>query len=409
MALTSVRSRILITALLLALPMIASAEQQTMLTLNNRTEQAQWNTIGLPHVSLLPNGIHIQTNSQKGTLSRPLSLSHGVDVVTVYYTSPRGASLSFIWQSKGSAAGTYLQIPVTLKPSSSSTSIIVDMSAIGGWDPHASAIGFQLPPDTDIVFHGIELQGWSVAEKLSEAVKCFWTFDGLTAHSINFFWGPLLCSTPVSRTALFHNQPPIAHSGMRTIYALLAVGVLIITFRAWRKRDEHLPGRILAGSAALFFVCWIFLDIRMSAELIATWTYDVRSYLLQPVGKRTFRKINFLSDFALASRGIVADQPRYVFLAPTTDTFMNFMRYQTYPSEPVGPAGGSGASLWLVYERPDLQFSTDGRIVEKGVPISPVGQIVHEFMNGTFIFRVTPPQPATGNVPPVPSSSKNKP
>ncbi|MFA5273246.1 MAG: hypothetical protein WC353_03735 [Candidatus Peribacter sp.] len=385
---------LLFAALLLTLPIAARATQQTMLNLGDSAEQAQWNTVGLPPVTTLANGIHLST-TRKGTLVRSLALPHGIDVVTVYYTSPQGASLSFVWRSAGSPAGRYRQIPVTLKPGTVSTSIIVDMSAIGGWDPHASAIGFQIPAGTDITFHGIELRGWSVAEKFIEAAKCFWTFDGLKAHSINFFWGPLLCSTPVSRMSLFRNQPPVARSGMRVIYALLGLGMAVIAFRAWRRRDGAFRRRMLAGSAALFLVCWIALDVRMGAEFIATWTYDVRSYLLEPVGKRTFRSINFLPDFAASARSVLAGQPRYVLLAPTQNTFMNFMRYQTYPSLPVSPADGSGTTVWLAYERPDLSFSIDGRIVQNGAPISPVGQITHEFMQGTFIFRVTPPAPAT--------------
>ncbi|OIO53481.1 hypothetical protein AUJ46_04750 [Candidatus Peregrinibacteria bacterium CG1_02_54_53] len=387
------RSLLLATALL-ALPAIASAEQQTVLNLADQTEQAQWNTIGLASVAPLSNGIHIVTGNT-GTLSRPLTLPYGIDVVTLHYTSPRGASLAFIWHSQGDPSEKYLQIPITLQPSRTSTSIVVDLSAVGGWDPHAAAIGFQLQPGTDIILHDLELQGWSVRESLVEAVKCFWTFDGLKAHSINFFWGPLLCSTPVSRENLYRHQPPIAHSAMRVVYALLLVSTAIIAFRAWRKHDGNVRKRILAGSAALILVFWIVLDIRMGAELIATWSYDVRSYLQQPMGKRTFRTIGFLPDFALATQGILMDQPRYVFITPTTDTFMNFMRYQTYPSLPVTPeeelalsaAKGSGATIWLVYGRPDLTTGSDGRIVENGIPISPSGSLVHQFAEGIFVFR----------------------
>ncbi len=385
------RLRLFCTLVLLALPLAVAAKEQTVLQLSDRSEQAQWNTIGLPPVTATANGIHI-TTTQKGTLSRPLAIGHGVDVVTVYYTSPRGANLSLIWRKRGSAAGQYMQIPIVLKPSAVSTSIVIDMSAVGGWDPRASAIGFQLPPSTDITLHGIELQGWSGVEKVTEMTKCFWTFDGIKAHSINFFWGPLLCSSPVARQNLYRNQPPLAHSGMRAIYAILALGAVIIALRAWMTGSSRRT--ILLTCAALFCACWILLDIRMGAELLSTWTYDVRSYLTQPAGKRTFRRMNFLPDFAAAIKASVADQERYVLLVPTTDTFMNFMRYQTYPSRPVSPAEGSGATVWLAYERPDLVISAEGRMLEDGAPISPPGQITHEFMKGTFIFRVFP-TPAT--------------
>ncbi len=381
------RSLLLATALL-ALPVIASAEQQTVLHLGDQAEQVQWQTVGLPPVTPLENGIYIAT-TKTGTLARPLTLPYGIDAVTVSYTSPRGASLSFIWRSTDSPAGKYLQIPITLQPSTTATSIVVDMSAVGGWDPHAAAIGFQLPPNTEIIFHDVELNGWSVRESFIEAIKCFWTFDRLKAHSINFFWGPLLCSTPVLRENLYRNQPPIAHSAMRVVYALLAISTGIIAFMAWCKRDGSALKRIFVRSAVLFLLFWIVLDIRMGSELIAAWRYDVRSYLQQSIGKRTFRTMGFLPDFALATQGILSDQPRYVFITPTTDTFVNFMRYQTYPSLPVKPEEGSDAAVWLVYGRPDLTIGSDGRIMEDGKPLSPPGALVHQFAEGIFVFRVT--------------------
>ncbi|ALM09515.1 MAG: hypothetical protein PeribacterA2_0120 [Candidatus Peribacter riflensis] len=384
---------LLFAALILALPMAASAEEQTTLRLGDSAEQAQWQTIGLKNVGLVPDGIHI-TTSVPGILSRPIGLSHRIDVVEILYTSPRGASISFMWRKKGSATNNYMQIPVTLQPSLAPTSIIVDLSAVGGWDPHTVSIGFQIPPGSDVIFHTIELSGWSIGEKVIESIRCFWIFDGLKAYSINFFWGPLLCTSPITRTHLFQSQPPAAHSALRVIYALLILGTAVILFRAWKNPHSGQRATIIRRVLVLFFVFWIVLDIRMGAEFLATWTYDVRSYLMQPIGKRTFRTFNFLSDFALATRGILSDQPRYVLMTPTTN-FMNFMRYQTYPSAPVSPADGSGATIWLVYERPDLAFSTDGRIVQKGQPISPVGQIIHEFMDGTFVFRTTPPASAT--------------
>lgn len=381
------RFRLFVALALLTLPLAVAAEEQTVLSLGDRTEQGQWNTIGLPPVQPLGNGIHIAT-SQKGTLSRPLSLSHGIDVVTVYYTSPRGAQLSFIWRKKGSAASQYMQIPIALRPSAVSTSIVIDMSAVGGWDPHAQAIGFQLPPGTDITIHEISLQGWSLLEKTAESLRCFWAFEGLNAHSINFFWGPLLCSSPIARVNLYRNQPPLAHSAMRVVYVLLILGTLVFLARAWLRGTERRT--VLLQIGALFAVFWILLDVRMGAEMMNAWIYDVRSYLLQPAGKRTFRRMNFLPDFAKALQESLKNQDRYVLLVPTAETFMNFMRYATYPSEPVTPADGSGAFVWLAYERPDLTVSPEGRILENGQPISPPGQITHQFMKGTFIFRLLP-------------------
>lgn len=391
-------------AVFLVLPITASAEQETTLQLGDASEQAQWHTIGLQPVDLVSKGIHV-TTSVTGTLSRPIHLSHRIDVIEVLYSSPRRVEASLLWRKRGSKENQYLQIPITFNPSPTPVSVAVDMGAVGQWDPRAVAIGFQFPPGTDVTLYGVRLQGWSLAEKFIESIKCFWVFDGLKAYSINFFWGPLLCDSPVTRTHLFQSQPPAAHSAMRVVYELLILGAIIIAIRGWMKSANRRSFLLKFG--ALFFVFWIFLDIRMGAEFIATWTYDVRSYLLQPVGKRTFRRINFLFDFAAAARGILADQPRYVLLAPTTDTFMNFMRYQTYPSQPVNPSEGSGASVWLVYERRDLVVGSGGQIMEDGVPLSPPGQVVHEFMKGTYIFRTT--TPASAAAASVSSTSQNNP
>jgi len=83
------------------------------------------------------------------------------------------------------------------------------------------------------------------------------------------------------------------------------------------------------------------------------------------------------------------------------------MRYQTYPSQPVNPSEGSGASVWLVYERRDLVVGSGGQIMEDGVPLSPPGQVVHEFMKGTYIFRTT--TPASAAAASVSSTSQNNP
>jgi hypothetical protein len=334
----------------------------------------------------LPNGIRIQT-TVTGTIVRPLALPHGIDVVELMYVSPTGGTPSLIWQLPGSDPRQYYQIPISLQPSAASTTSTIVLSAIGHWSTHPTAIGLQVPPGTDITLNTLTLRGWSGGEKLLEAIRCFWTFDVFKAHSINFLWGPLLCSSPVARENLYHQQPPAAHSGMRTIYAILAAGAAVIAIRWWFTRDRR---RAVRQILVLMLALWVILDVRMGLELQRNWLVDVQSFLREPVGRRVFRTIRFLPDFATTSRGILADQPRYVLLSPTTDTFMNFMRYQTYPSRPVEPRDGSGASIWMVYERPDLPIDAEGRITEDGVPLSPPGSVIHEFMKGTYIFRATP-------------------
>jgi|GEM_PF-1136378 len=379
-----------ITLSLLALPLLAQAEDQTVLRLGDTAEQRQWGTKSLQGVLPLSNGIRIQS-VKAGAITRPIGLSHSIDVIEIMYVSPTGGTLSFVWRKPGDQANQYYQLPIALKPGTSSQTFTLVPGAVGNWTSRPVGIGFQIPAGVDITLNTVTLRGWSSGEKLLEAVRCFWSLDTFKAHSINFFWGPLLCSSPQARENLYQRQPPAALSGMRVIYGILILGALIFAFLYWRRRDRWNSGTFLRRIAFVTLALWLVLDIRMGAEHLRNWKTDVDSYLTKPIGQRVFRTIRFLPDFATASMGLLKDQPRYVLLAPTTDTIMNFMRYQTFPSVPVNPEDGSGASLWFVYERPDMTIDSQGRIAENGVPLSPPGSMVHEFMQGTYIFRVTPP------------------
>lgn len=389
------RLRLFLIALpLLTLPLLAQAEDSTALLLGNESEQKQWSTSRLNGVLPLPNGIRI-FSSAPGAITRSLALPHSVDVIEIMYVSRAGGTLSFVWRKPNTKSNQYYQIPITLKPGSSSQTFTLVPGAVGNWTSHPAAIGFQIPAGVDVTFNTVTLRGWSRAEKLAEAIRCFWTPDTLMAHSINFFWGPLLCSSPQARENLYRSQPPVAHSGMRVLYGILIIGTLVFALQRWRAHGRWRKGTFLRRMLLLTLGLWIILDIRMGAEFLRNWKIDLDSYLTKPVGQRVFRTIRFLPDFATASLGVLSDQPRYVLLSPSTVTIMNFMHYQTYPSVPTaGPEEGSGASLWLVYDRPDLAIDAQGRIVEDGAPLSPPGSVVHEFMKGTFIFRVKPVSPS---------------
>jgi hypothetical protein len=299
-----------------------------------------------------------------------------------------GGTFAFVWQTKRNEEKEYLQIPITFAPSPSPTTLTIELGAVGNWDPHPTTIGFGFPPGTDISLQRITVNGWSVSEKFLENIKCFWTFDGLKPSTINFLWGPLLCNSSIARKNLYLHMPPIAHSGMRVIYAFLVIGIAAsLTFRLMkRKRVRRAVARDVL---VLMLILWVFLDIRMGSELLYNWKTDVESYLQKPVGTRVFRVLRFFPDFAEAIKPLVRDQKHYVLLTPTPVFFTNYIRYQTYPSLPVTPENGSDASIWLAYERPDLTLDTKGRLVENGKPISPPGSITHEFAKGIFIFRTT--------------------
>ncbi|MDD4628437.1 MAG: hypothetical protein PHE68_03535 [Candidatus Peribacteraceae bacterium] len=375
------KSSVFLFALLFCAPLLARAEESTVLNLGSAREQQEWNMRKLTELSPVQNGLHIRT-SVAGTLLRPLTLSHGIDVVEITYTSPRGGPFALLWQGRD-AGDSYYQLPLNLGPAAQPKQFIVALGAVGNWNNRPTALGFSFPEGTDVTIRTVTLHGWNVVEKLVENVKCFWTFDVIAPHSINFLWGPLLCSSPAARKVLYEHAPPIAHSGMRVIYAVLGLALIIIGFRTWFSGSDR---NVFVRRALLVtFIFWAILDLRAGAEFLRNWTTDIRMYVSEPAGRRAFRSLEFFPDFSAVVAPILKDQPKYVLLSNFPE---RYIRYYTWPSQPVQPSAGSGALYWLVYDRKDLTLNPEGRITDDGVPLSPPGSIIHEFMKGTYVFRV---------------------
>ena len=372
----------IIFAVLLCVPLLAHAEESTVLNLGEASEQQEWNVRKLTNVSSPPGGVRIKTSVQ-GTILRPLSVPHGIDVVEILYLSPYGGAFSLLWQGK-EGGDSYYQVPLKLAPAAQPRKFTVALGAVGHWTTRPAAIGFSFPEGTDVTIQTVTLRGWNPMEKLAENVKCFWAFDVIAPHSINFLWGPLLCSSSVAREILYDSAPPIAHSGMRFIYEVLALGLVLLGFRVWRGKLSR--KQCIRQTLILTFALWAVLDVRMGTELLRNWSIDIRTYVGEPAGKRIFRSLEFFPDFSAVVRPILEGQPKYVFLSYYPE---RYIRYFTWPGQPVAPASGSGALHWLVYDRKDLKINAEGRIVENGTPISPPGSVIHEFIEGTFIFRAT--------------------
>ncbi|MEI8230390.1 MAG: hypothetical protein WCG83_04615 [Candidatus Peregrinibacteria bacterium] len=380
-------SAVILSGFLLLLPIAGRAATET-LRLSDTAEQQQWRPAGLSGISYPQEGIRIQT-PVRGTIVRPLQPSDSIDQLVLTYASLRPVDFSFAWHKKGKNANDFYQLPLSLKASESLTTFTLDLSALGNWDGRPDVIGFQFPAGIDIILSQMDLTGLPLSQKITSAFRCVWTFEGFTSHSINFFWGPLLCYSPVALETLFQNAPPRAQSAMRLIYAVLILGAAFFAVLWWQLKDRS-RRQILRRFLLLSLLLWVFLDLRMSTELLTGWKGDFVMFLNQPVGRRVFRNLDFFPDFTEAARPVLVDQQHYVLLTPTPLLFNNFSRYVTFPSSPVTPENGSGAMIWLVYNRPDLSISAEGRIVRDGQPISPPGKVTHEFMKGTYFFRVTP-------------------
>jgi len=377
-------------AILLCAPLLAKAEQQTTLTLSEPQEQELWRAIKLTGLSITSDGLRIQAPTA-GNLLRSLTLTQDIDAIEITYVSSVQTDLTFLWQRQGDPQNNFLQLPLSFAPSNGKpTTLTVELSAVGNWTRQPVSIGFGIPAGTDITLQSIRLRGWSGGEKLLETWKCFWSFDILQPYSINFLWGPLLCSTTVARENLYHHNPPITHSALRLFYLVLFAAAVILFVRRFLRRPRRPLTHTLRQFLIVFLCAWVILDLRMGLEFFSQVRYDYVTYLSKPVGKRTFRVLRFFPDFTNVLVPLLKKEKRYVLLTPVAYTFTGYIRYFTYPSVPVTPAEGSGTTLWLVYDRPDIAQNKEGRLVENGQPISPPGSILHEFAKGIFLFTVTP-------------------
>lgn len=377
-------------ALLLCFPLLARAEEQTTLTLSDPQEQEQWRAVKLTGLTVTADGLKIQAPTA-GNLLRPLTLTQNIDAIEITYVSSKQTDLPLLWQRKGDPQNNFLQLPLSFAPGNGKPeTLTVEFSKVGNWTRQPVAIGFYVPAGTDITLQSIRLRGWTGGEKLLETWKCFWSFDILQPYSINFLWGPLLCSTAVARESLYRHNPPIAHSALILFYLALFAAAVIVSIRWFLQHPRPSAIRPLRKFLVFFLCAWVILDLRMGVEFFSHVRNDYTTYFSRPVGERTFRVLQFFPDFTDVLAPFLKEEKRYVLITPVAYTFTGFSRYITYPSVSVTPAEGSGAMLWLIYGRPDITLDKEGRLIENGRPISPPGSILHEFAKGIFLFTVRP-------------------
>jgi len=215
--------------------------------------------------------------------------------------------------------------------------------------------------------------------------KSFWIFDGFHPTSINFLWGPVLRSTPITQAALFYNPPPQGWSVNRVFYALLVLAggtaLFLRFFRRWNSRAALLL--FLAVAAAL----WLFFDARMGAELFTYATTANRGYLQKPPGDRTYGTFGEFYDAVDVSLPLLTSEPTYEFLAPGNIPLESRIRYFTYPSLPVRPDSSERPKTWIVLRRPDVAVDSEGRLVVGGTAVTEGGNVIHMFENGSFLYQ----------------------
>jgi hypothetical protein len=245
----------------------------------------------------------------------------------------------------------------------------------------------------------IQLQRWSLAEKIGEAWHSFWTFDNYRPYSINFLWGPLFTSNPVGRSQLFTTLPPKGWSANRLFLTILGVVALLLFLHWWliAKRGQRpllrtLPAGI-SGHLVLFFMVfaalWLVLDLRMGMEFLRYVKTDYTAYIAKPAGEKLFRDHRNFEDVMQQSLPVLQQQPRYLFLGPSQTPFLARMRYFTFPSVPVEEGQNEqDVHTILVFERPDIAMDSQNRLTQDGQVMTSPGKILQRFSDQSFLFQL---------------------
>jgi hypothetical protein len=285
----------------------------------------------------------------------------------------------------GTPENEVVRLPISFAASTVPTTKRIDAGRYNEWIRRPDTIGLRLSKDSDIQIIQIRLIGWSLQEKIGNALQSYWTFDTMSPYSVNFLWGPIFTGSPIAREVLFTDLPPKGLYANIVWYVLLVlVGAAAIVWTKIRKqrRQAALVFAIIAGSI------WILSDIRMGTEIIAYALHDIASVNVDDPRDLRFRERASFPAFLQAVAPLVADRGRYVFLTQYPYPFLGLMRYHTHPALPVGPeAAAEGVDTWVVFARGDIATNEAGQLTSEGKIVSPPGKMLLEFGPDTFVFR----------------------
>ncbi len=379
-------SRIVLTASLLIFPAATYALQQTIWNFQNGNLPGAWRISGLDIPEGTMEGLHIQASAQDGSMITEFALPHTTEVIQLTLASGVNMEAKFLWHARGTPDGALVELPFTIPASATWQKIDLNVDAYPQWDRRADLIGFTFPKGADLLFGEMRFVQWNVLEKAMEIGRSFWTFDKLSAFSINFLWGPVITFNPVATVELFTTLPPRGRSGMWIFYialALCAAGILGYQMWTEKKQVLFLP---------LFFLCfaalWIVFDIRMGLELLSYAKNDYDTYLSQPTGEKKFRAYLNFNDVMEQSLPFLIDQKEFAFLTTRATPVVAMVRYFTLPAVPTDPGEPrEDLKTWLIFHRDDVTVGTDGRLMVAGVAWSKPGKIVKQFDETTFLFQ----------------------
>lgn len=362
----------------IALPVAADAETVTTWDLTEGFAQQGWQANTNLQMTQTANGIRLQPQQAEATLRRTVNITHNIDVLRLYYSTPKEIEIKALWSNLESGVNSYLS-PILLEATTNTKIIEIDYTRFETWHAHPTSLGFWLPLGADVTIEKMELVGWNPIEKLGALVRGLWHFDNIQPYSVNFLWGPRMSFHPVQTKQMFWTQPPGTKSANWLMYGTLGIGAVYIWLR---KKRWH--------NFALLIAClWVLYDVRMGAEFLSYTYDDYQTYHSQEVGTRTFRDRRYFNDLASVVAPVVQNHDKFIFVTENRWPYLGLIRYYTYPSIPTHPFDGNANvyPIWIVYRRPDITMNSQGQLVSSQQILSPPGQMLHEFEPGSFIFQ----------------------
>ncbi len=372
---------------LLLLPAISSAMQQSTWDFRAGGDAGEWDIQGFETPQQTENGILLKAGAEGGRLLRYTNLPHGIDAIRIVFSRSQPVEMMIVWHPRTAPRERSVQLPLKLQGGNPEVAEI-NLQNYPDWDPGTDVMGFAFPSGSEVQLAGIELMSWSPLEKLRYGFQSFWTFDNFRVYSINFLWGPLLTFNPIGISQLYSTQPPFGWSGGRLFYAVLMLAIAWIGIRRFIFKEMDMR-RHARTFAVVFLALWFFFDFRMGLETMSYAVDDVTSYVLPPPGKKVLRNYENFYDSAERSLPALREHPRFMFLGPSGTPFTQIVRYLAYPSTPLFESEDlSLAKVWFVFRRPDAIVDDQGRLAIGGRIATPPGEILEKFDEHSFLFRI---------------------
>ncbi len=338
----------------------------------------------LTRVEVTAEGIEIETATD-GYLYWDTPFLRPVDVLSLRVSNPKDIDAVLLWHSDkypGQQVQRAIHIPG--KPGIQVVNMVPGEDNAWMWNTDQLGLGF--PAQTDIVLESMVWRRYSFTEKMQTAWRSFWTPDEFRAYSINFLWGPLLATNPVSLDTLFQTLPPPSWSVDRIFYAVMGIAILIgLLFYAFDRSTGKRIAWIIVGSTFLF--CWLLFDARMGYEIMQYGMDDYRTFIAPPIAEKTFRTHEHLYSLAEEMLPTLQSYDSYVLFAPEGSPAYSVLRYQSYPSIPLRPdQERRDTKLWVILERPDIRMEKNHLVNQKGEILSTTGSVIRTFDTDTFLF-----------------------